>query len=157
MNSAGAKCGSQAWKASRAGIRVCLCVGVHVCVCNCQKQNQAKNQHPWKAPSVCFRSFPQLGRYRWRVSRITCQTRSCQKLNTTVTHTLYQPAVKLFQRESDKHIYACNSPERVVCFLRALMNQTTARDAAIRYSCPFLLWQLTDLFDGEGKGNKAGG
>lgn len=37
-----------------------------------------------------------------------------------VTYTLYQPAVKLFQRESDKHIYAYSSPDKVVYFLRAL-------------------------------------
>lgn len=38
----------------------------YVCVCDCQQQSQAKNQHSWKAPSVCPSSFPQqLGRYRW--------------------------------------------------------------------------------------------
>lgn len=132
---------------------------VWVRLCNFQQQSQARNQHSWKAPSVSFSSFPQqLGRYRWQMSRVTCQAWSCQKSLKHNGHpTPYQPPGKLFQRESDKQIYAYNSPERVMYFLRALMNWTTAWDAAIRYSCPFLLWQLASLFDGEGKGNKAGG
>lgn len=53
------------------------------------------------------------------MSRVTCQAQSCQK---SLKHKglLYQPTVKLFQREPDKHLYAYNSPDRGRYFLRAL-------------------------------------
>lgn len=123
------------WHEKPQGLGFVSIVCGYVCVCDCQEQSQAKNQHSWKAPSVCLGSFPQqLGPYRWQTSRVACQAQSCQK---SLEHNgpLYQPTVKLFQREPDKHIYAHNSPERGRYFLCALVTWAAPSDIPALLCC----------------------